>query len=111
MNIFLTYMTLWAFEGRQFDWDDGNIDKNWQKHSVSPKECQEIFEHLPIIVLDDEKHSQKEQRFLAYGQTEKCRLLCVIYTLRNEKIRVISARDMSKKEKMGYAEIEKNTAL
>ncbi|MFA5687761.1 MAG: BrnT family toxin [Kiritimatiellales bacterium] len=85
-----------------FDWDAGNSDKNWLKHSVSIKECEEIFFNEPLIVLEDLKHSMLEQRFAAYGITKDGRTLHVIFTSRNKKIRVISARDMHRKERIFY---------
>jgi hypothetical protein len=88
------------FEG--FDWDEGNRDKNYIKHNVSNFECEEIFLNEPLIVLDDPGHSDSEKRFAAFGKTDDIRKLVIIYTLRNNKIRIISARDMNKKEKEFY---------
>jgi len=84
-----------------FDWDKGNIDKNWEKHRVSHFECEEIFFNEPLVVPDD-KHSKMEQRFYALGRTNQDRLLFVVYTIRSNKIRVISARDMNKRERGCY---------
>ena len=87
-----------------FDWDLGNQLKNWQKHEVDYTECEEVFlvNNKNIITFFDEKHSISEQRWLALGITEKNRKLSIFFTIRNKKIRVISARDMSKKEKKLY---------
>ena len=57
-----------------FDWDDGNIEKNWIKHKVSFKECEEIFFNEPLLILDDIKHSQKEYRYFALGKTNNNKL-------------------------------------
>ena len=84
-----------------FDWDQGNIDKN-RKHNVEYTECEQIFFNEPIIILEDLKHSVKEARHAAFGVTESGRRLVVIYTMRNKKLRVISARDMNKKEREFY---------
>ena len=86
-----------------FEWDDGNQSKNWIKHQVSPFECEEIFFNLPLLLSDDLKHSQREKRYYVLGQTNKGRQLFVSFTIRNSKIRVISARDMSRKERKIYA--------
>jgi len=84
-----------------FDWDEGNINKN-QKHDVVYTECEQIFFNEPIIILDDPKHSFSEIRYAAFGVTDGDRKLVVIYTMRNKKLRVISARDMSRKERNFY---------
>ena len=84
-----------------FEWDQGNIYKN-RKHDVEYTECEQIFFNEPIIILDDPKHSILEERYVAFGVTESGRKLVVIYTMRNKKLRVISSRDMSKKERKFY---------
>ena len=86
-----------------FDWNQGNIDKNWGKHGVRYKETEEVFFNKPLRTLEDVKHSQKESRFVALGITNKGRKLYIIFTIRNGKIRVISARNQSKKEREIYA--------
>ncbi len=85
-----------------FDWDDGNRDKNWIRHQVSNAECEEIFFNIPLLLADDKKHSQVEKRYYALGKTDAKRLLFIAFTLRENKIRVISARDMSEKEREIY---------
>lgn len=95
-----------------FLWDKGNIEKNWLKHQVFHLECEQIFFNEPLIVADDFKHSQKEKRWFALGRTETDRKLFVVFTIRMNLIRVISARDMNKKEKRKYdEEIKKHTKL
>jgi uncharacterized DUF497 family protein len=88
-----------------FQWDDGNIDKNWLKHEVASYECEQIFLNQPFIVNDDTRHSQTEQRFYALGRTDLGRKLFVVFTIRNKKIRIISARDMNKKESEIYRKL------
>lgn len=83
-----------------FDWDEGNSDKNWKKHRVSQKECEKVFNHNPIV-MSDRTHSQNEDRFIAIGKVQ-ARSIFIIYTIRNKLIRVISARDQNKKERMFY---------
>ena len=86
-----------------FDWDEGNAEKN-KAHSVLPFECEQIFFNEPLLVLPDKKHSQLETRYHALGHTNDKRLLHITFTLRHDltKIRVISARDMHKKERLIY---------
>ncbi len=86
-----------------FNWDEGNTRKN-EKHGVSMAEAEQIFFNEPLLLLMDAKHSQSEPRFHALGKTDDGRTLHITFTLRgaSEKIRVISARDMHKKERMIY---------
>ena len=88
-----------ALEG--FEWDKGNLG-HIRKHDVDYRECEETFLNKPLIVNEDETHSQAEERFRVYGQTNKNRLLFMIFTIRNNKLRVISARDQSKKERKEF---------
>jgi len=93
-----------------FEWDINNIDKNWLKHLVHFTECEEIFFNDPVIIMDDLRHSENEDRYYSLGRTKSERLLFVVFTLRGNKIRVISARDMNKNERKIYNEkTEKNT--
>ena len=84
-----------------FDWDKGNEQKN-AKHGVTPVEAEQVFLNEPLVVLDDVKHSAAEPRFHALGQTSEGRLLHVTFTIRTNRIRVISARDMHRKERAVY---------
>src|SRR5450759_653454 len=84
-----------------FEWDNGNQQKN-VKHGVAPAEAEQVFLNEPLIVLDDMKHSDTEQRFHALGQTSEGRLLHITFTIRASRIRVISARDMHRKERAIY---------
>lgn len=85
-----------------FQWDEGNAEKNWIKHKVSRVECEEVFFNEPLLVAADVKRSGTEPRFYALGQTDEGRLLFVVFTVRETLIRVISARDMSRREKKEY---------
>ena len=85
-----------------FQWDAHNAEKIWQKHSVTPSECERIFFNRPLVVADDEKHSAKESRFYALGHTDVGRLLFAVFTIRGGQIRVISAKDMNRKERKMY---------
>ncbi len=87
-----------------FDWDAGNETKSADKHGVSTSECEQVFFNTPIIVQPDVKHSASESRFYLLGQTDAGRPLFVVFTLRSDLIRVISARDMSRAERRIYTE-------
>lgn len=84
-----------------FDWDEGNDTKNWFKHSVTKDECEQIFSKK-LKIFEDVKHSTKERRFTAYGESNDSRKLVVVFTYRKLLIRVISARDQNKKERIKY---------
>jgi len=88
-----------------FQWDEGNINKNLHKHHVENWECEQIFFNEPLIVLNDLKHSNTGKRWAAFGKTDAGKRLCVIFTKRNSLVRIISARNMSRKERTFY---EKN---
>jgi hypothetical protein len=90
----------------EFQWDQGNDQKNFIKHGVSQAECEEVFFNSPLLVADDEGHSQSEARYYVLGQTDASRLLFVVFTIRGLALRVISARDMSGKEKRSYRSYE-----
>lgn len=87
-----------------FDWDAGNVHKNAQKHQVNQMEAESVFFNEPLLIMNDAKHSQVETRFHALGVTDNGRLLHIAFTLRvnQSKIRVISARDMHRKERSVY---------
>ena len=85
-----------------FEWDHGNITKNWDKHDVTAIECEQIFFNKPLRVKCDSKHSQFESRYYALGRTNMNRLLFAVFTVRNEKIRIISVRDMTVPEMEKY---------
>ncbi len=90
-----------------FAWDRGNVEKNWKKHRVTCWECEQVFFNKPLVVAADARHSEGENRFYALGQTDEKRLLFVVFTIRGTLIRVISARDMSLKERKEYGRHEK----
>ncbi len=89
-------------EFKGFEWDDGYVEKNWESHRVTPQETEQVFYNRPLIVVDDTKHSHAERRYFVLGQTDKNRALFIAFTVRDERIRVISARDMSRKERKVY---------
>ncbi len=87
-----------------FDWDDGNSLKSAEKHSVSQAEAEQVFADSQLLIADDVKHSQEEARYHALGRTFDGRLLHVTFTLRDRqtRIRVISVRNMNRKERDRY---------
>ena len=96
-----------------FQWDRHNIQKNLEKHNVSPIESEQAFFNKPLIVVEDVQHSQNEERFYALGKTDQDRRLFIAFTIRKNLIRVISSRDMNKKERRIYekGKIEKNPQI
>ncbi len=90
-----------------FEWDSANETKNREKHNTEPKESEEVFFNKPIIFLKDPKHSMKnERRFGVLGKTNTGRKLEIYFTVRNNKIRVIAAWDMSKSGRAVYINYE-----
>lgn len=86
-----------------FDWDEWNLNKNRRKHNVEWSECEEAFFNKPLIMSGDDSHStHAEKRFRALGKTRNGRFLFIVFTLRDEKVRIISARDQNKKERVIY---------
>ena len=92
----------------RFDWDDGNVLKNEIKHNLKWQTIEEVFFNEPLVVVGDKKHSDKtECRCLALGYVDDSRLVSIVFTKRDDKIRVISARAMSKKERKFYEKFTK----
>ena len=90
-----------------FDWDQDNADKNWTLHGVTPEEAEEVFFNDPLIIRSDVRHSRDEKRYYALGQTSSDRRLFIAFTIRRKLIRVISAREMNRKEQAAYDNHEK----
>ncbi len=88
------------FEG--FDWSGGNAEKNRERHRVEPQEAEQVFFNLPLLIGPDREHSRREKRFYALGRTDKGRELFIAFTMRSRLLRVVSARDMSRKERRAY---------
>ena len=92
-----------------FEWDEGNREKNWTRHRVSVAECEQVFFNIPLLIAEDEQHSGSEPRYYLLGQTDAGRKLFVVVTVRGESVRVISARDMSRRERKGYENAGRGT--
>jgi uncharacterized DUF497 family protein len=89
-----------------FEWDVGNAPKVQARHGVTPGECEQVFFHEPILIAADPRHSLVEERWAALGRTADDRTLAIVFTLRDDRIRPLSARDMNKKERSRYAEAQ-----
>jgi uncharacterized protein len=89
-----------------FDWGRGNARKSLDKHGVSQAEAEQIFFNEPLVVMSGERHGRSEARWHAMGHSDDGRLLHLTFTLRGDGalIRVISARDMSRKERIAYGQ-------
>jgi hypothetical protein len=94
-----------------FEWDEGNILKNWERHRVSASECEQVFFNRPLTTFTDVAHSSDEPRFYALGQTDSARRIFIVFTVRNSLIRVISARDMSRRERKAFEVYEKDSEV
>lgn len=91
-----------------FEWNEGNARKSSDKHGVSQAEAEQIFFNAPLRVVPDVKHSADEPRYHVLGETDEGRRLHITFTLRSDEtlIRVISARDMHRKERKTYDDIQ-----
>jgi uncharacterized protein len=92
-----------------FEWDDGNSDKNWLRHEVLQAEAEQALLNTPLVVGAASKHRNVEPRFIALAQTDAGRLVAVVFTVRGTRIRVISARAMSKKERKVYGQVAEDS--
>jgi len=88
-----------------FDWDRGNVEKSWERHGVSRAESEEVFFNRPVLLAEDAKHSTRERYYNLLGSSNGGRRLSVIFTVRQDLVRVISARPMSRKERSHYAKV------
>jgi hypothetical protein len=103
-------MNVWT-ECVGFEWDEGNAGKNLEKHRVADIECEELFFNQPLIVRADPRHSKRERRFYALGQTDRERQLFVVFTVRRRLIRIISAREMTRRERASYENYQNQEEL
>jgi len=97
-------MNLDKLQLESFEWDKWNVEKNVIKHKVTPDECEGLFFNNPLLEEIPTTKEQREHRYYALGITDKGRKLTLIFTIRRKRIRVISARDMSRKERRHYGE-------
>lgn len=85
-----------------FQWDGGSRDKSWIRHRVSVGESEEAFFNQPVLLAEDAGHAADEARSFLLGRTSRGRLFTVASTSRGDLIRVVSARDMSGRERREY---------
>lgn len=85
-----------------FEWDEGNFLKNWEKHGVSHLEAEQVFFNERLLLFSDERHSKQENRWYVLGKSDQTRELMLVFTVRGERARIISARPMSRKERKIY---------
>jgi|SRR5580658_10009945 uncharacterized DUF497 family protein len=93
-----------------FDWDEANVVKNWERHRVTPEEAEDVFFHDPFVMRSDPSNSKREKRYWVLGKTGHDRKLFVAFTIRRKLIRVISARDMNRRENEEYERYEKTNS-
>lgn len=86
----------------QFEWDDGNLDKSYQKHGITPNQVEEAFTDEEVIIVLDVVDSLGEKRLIAIGKTLDKLILFVVFTIRVSKIRIISSRRANQKERKKY---------
>jgi uncharacterized protein len=93
-----------------FDWGKANAPKNSELHQVTHEEAEDVSFHEPLVVRGDVRHSRREKRYYALGQTSRGRYLFVAFTIRRKLIRVISVRDMNRREQEAYGKHEEETS-
>ena len=89
-----------------FEWDEANAHRNWERHRVSPEEAEDVFFNEPLVVRGYVRHSRRETRYYALGQTGGGRRLFVAFTIRRSLVRVVSVREMNRRERDAYAKHE-----
>ncbi len=95
---------------RGFQWDEGNAEKNWVQHHVSQGEAEQVFFNRPLVVVEGEQRTELTRRYYALGHTDASRLLFIVFTIRDDLIRVISARPMSRRERRVYEHAKEEAA-
>ncbi len=91
-----------------FERDDANTTPLAERHGVSPAACEQVLLNRPLLTGTDEKHSQTEPRYYGLGQTDLGRLLFVVVTVRGDFLRIVTARDMSRRERRIYQNATQN---
>ena len=87
---------------RGFQWDTGNAEKNWITHNVSRGEAEQIFFNRPLVVTEGERRAEQMSRYYALGHTDAGRHLFIVLTMRDDMIRVVSVRPLSRRERRVY---------
>lgn len=86
----------------QFDWDKNKAESNFKKHGISFDDAVTVFADPYLLFTEDYQHSIGEEREWAIGETENGLIIVVIFTVRQEVFRIISARKATKKERKQY---------
>jgi uncharacterized DUF497 family protein len=94
-----------------FQWDMGNSLKSWLRHRVSEGEAEQVFSNQPLFLATDVGHSQEEARYRLLGYTDEGRRLFIVFTVRGNLVRIISARDMNRKERVEYEKFKNNPQI
>ena len=94
-----------------FEWDEGNQNKSYLKHEVTTKEAEQVFLKKKALLARDSRHSYSERRYLIIGLDYQSRLLSIAFTIRKKRVRVISARPASKRERIIYEKASKITKI
>jgi uncharacterized DUF497 family protein len=87
-----------------FEWDAGNADKNWRNHQV--RQAEQVLLNRPVVFAAELTHSRSEARFFTLGRADSGRHLAIVFTTRSKRVRVISARPMSRAERRVYGQVE-----
>ena len=90
--------------GLVFEWDDRKAKRNIKKHGVSFEEASTVFADPLAVTIHDPLHSDEEDRYVTLGQSQRRRLLVVVFTDRDDRIRIISARVATRRERRDYEE-------
>jgi uncharacterized protein len=86
----------------RFEWDENKAESNFVKHGIQFEEAVTVFADPYLIFTEDSSHSQAEEREWAIGEAEDGSIVVVVFTMRGERIRIISARKATKKECQQY---------
>ncbi len=86
----------------KFEWDPGKNQSNLEKHGVAFEEARTVFDDILAIIIDDRFHSTLEKREIIVGQSSRYRLLYVVFSERENRIRIISARQLTSAERRRY---------
>jgi hypothetical protein len=88
----------------EFEWDSQKAAKNLRKHKVTFNEAATVFDDPLSVTVTDPDHSAEEDRFIIVGQSYRRRLLIVSFAERGDRIRIISARELTPAERRAYEE-------
>ena len=107
---FILWLAYWYLQSDlfEFEWDRGNLHKSKDKHDVSPEEIESVFELKLAVPLGHQVSPHvEEERLCIVGPTSEGRMISVVFSLRDGRVRPISGRDASRKERKLYEEVRK----